>query len=127
MCLSFKAAKCDYVIAMHYCIWEQRVYFWNIPSDADIYWYNKINPVLLIALCLLLTPFCSLLSVYNSMLFIVECLKWGKHVCTLANQYTQIDRVHPKSHILNKFLGVLFVWLQLTSSNLHYAIFHSDK
>ena len=33
-------------------IWDQKVYFWNIPSDTDIYWCNKINPLLLIALCL---------------------------------------------------------------------------
>ena len=50
------------------CIWDQKVYFWNIPSDADIYWYNKINPMLLTAFCLLLTLCCSLLFVYNSVL-----------------------------------------------------------
>ena len=27
-----------------------------------------------------LTPCCSLLFVYSSVLFIVECLKWGRHV-----------------------------------------------
>ena len=25
-------------------IWDQKVYFWNIPLGADIYWY-KINPM----------------------------------------------------------------------------------
>ena len=59
----------------HRAIWDQKVYFWNILSGADIYWYNKINLLLLIALCLLLTLCCSLLFVYNSVLFIVECLK----------------------------------------------------
>ena len=62
------------------CIWDQKVYFWNIPSDADIYWCNKINPLLLIALCLLSTLCCSFLLVYNSVLFIDECLKWDMHV-----------------------------------------------
>ena len=45
-----------------------------------MYLYNKINPLLLIALCLLLTPYCSMLFVYNSVFFIVEYLKWGIHV-----------------------------------------------
>ena len=36
--------------------------------------------MLLIALCLPLTLCCSLLVVYNSVLFIVEWLKWGMHV-----------------------------------------------
>ena len=36
-------------------IWDQKENFWNNPSGADIYSYNKINPVLLTALCLLLT------------------------------------------------------------------------
>ena len=58
-------------------IWEQKVYLSDILSDADIYWYNKITHLLLIALCLLLIPCCSLLFVYNSMLLIVECLEWG--------------------------------------------------
>ena len=49
------------------------------PSEADIYWYNEINPLLLTALCSMLTPCCSLLSFYNSII-IVECLKWGMHV-----------------------------------------------
>ena len=63
-----------------YYIWDQKLYFWNFPSGADIYLYNKINPMLLTALCLLLIPCCSLLFVYNSLLFIVEYLWWSMHV-----------------------------------------------
>ena len=58
-------------------IWDQKGYFWNLLSGADIYSYNKINSLLLIALCLLLTPCCSLFFVYNSVLIIGECLKMG--------------------------------------------------
>ena len=36
--------------------------------------------MLLTALCLLVTPCFSLLFVYNSVLFIVESLKWSMHV-----------------------------------------------
>ena len=32
-------------------IWDQKVYFLNIPSDADVYWDIKINAMLLTALC----------------------------------------------------------------------------
>ena len=57
-----------YDLRTEFSIWEQKVYFWNIPPDADIYWYNKINPS------------CLLLFVYNCELFIDECLKSGMHV-----------------------------------------------
>ena len=39
-------------------IWDQKVYFEKLPSGADIYSYNKINPLLLIAICLLLIAVC---------------------------------------------------------------------
>ena len=41
-----------YVWILCISIWEEKVYFWNIPSGAAIYSYNKINPLLLIAFCL---------------------------------------------------------------------------
>ena len=47
--------------------------FLKLP--VDIYSYNKINPLLLIALCLLLTPCCSLLFVYNFVLIIIDVFK----------------------------------------------------
>ena len=52
-------------------IWDQKVYFWNIPSGADIYSCNKINPMLPTALCLLLTLCCSLLFFLQSC--VVHC------------------------------------------------------
>ena len=78
-------------------IWDQKVYFWNIPSDADIYWYNKINPLLLIAVCL---QFC-----------VVQCwMSWSMHV--------RCDQ-HERSHNLQ--LTVLYMSLKYRSF-AHYNV-----
>ena len=67
-------------------IWEQKVSFWNIPSNANISWYNKINPLLLIALCLLLTP------VAHCSLFKILC-------CWLLNAWNGVCRLYVNTNV----------------------------
>ena len=75
-------------------IWDQMVHFWNILSDADIYFCNKINPLLLIALCL---QFC----VVHCWMFEMEhaCQMWTPMCVNWCSIGVQCVKMSPVEHV----------------------------